>query len=52
MIVIDAMDLAILAIGAVLLGICGIVILIDRVVCAVHKWQQRRIDEAYKEDKE
>ena len=49
MIVIDAKDLVVLGVGAVLLVICGIVIVIDRIACAVKKRQQKRIDKAYKE---
>lgn len=52
MIVFNGMDLIILAIGAVLLAICGIILVIDRIAYAVKKRQQKRIDEAYKEEGE
>lgn len=49
MIVFNGMDLISLAIGAVLLIICGIILVIDRIAYAVKKRQQKRIDEAFKE---
>ena len=50
MIVFNGMDLIILAIGAVLLVICGIILVIDRIAYSVKKRQQKRIDEAYKQE--
>ena len=47
MIVFNGMDLIILAIGAVLLVVCGIILVIDRIACAVKKRQQKRIDKAF-----
>lgn len=52
MIVFNGMDLIILAIGAVLLVICGIILVIDRIAYAVKKRQQKRIDDAFKEEGE
>ena len=52
MIVFNGMDLIILAIGAVLLVICGIILVIDRIAHAVKKRQQKRIDEAFQEEGE
>jgi hypothetical protein len=52
MIVFDGLKLIGLAVMAVPFVICGIVILIDRIACAVHKWQQKRIDEAFKDEEE
>lgn len=56
MIVFNGMNLIILAVGvavgAVLLVICGIVIMVDRIAYAVKKRQQKRIDEAFKEEGE
>ena len=52
MIVFNGMDLIGLAIMAVLLVICGIILVIDRIACAVKKRQQKRIDEAFKEEGE
>ena len=52
MIVFDGLELIGLAIMAVLLVICGIALVIDRIVCAVKKRQQKHIDEAFKEDGE
>ena len=50
MIVFNGMDLIILAIGAVLLVICGVILAVDSIVCAVKKRQQKRIDDAFKEE--
>ena len=50
MIVFNGMDLIILAVGAVLLVICGIILVVDRIAYAVKKRQQKRIDDAFKED--
>ena len=50
MIVFNGMDLIILAVGAVLLVICGIVIMVERIAYAVKKRQQKCIDEAFKEE--
>lgn len=52
MIVFNGMDLIILAIGAVLLVLCGTILAVDRIAYAVKKRQQKRIDEAYKEEDE
>lgn len=52
MIVFDGLELIGLAVVAVLLVICGIIIVIDRIVYAVKKRQQKRIDDAFKEDGE
>lgn len=49
MIVFDGLELIGLAIMAVALVICGIVLVIDRIAYAVKKRQQKRIDEAFKE---
>ena len=49
MIVFNGMDLIIIAIGAVLLAICGIILVFDRIACSLRKRQQRKIDEAFKE---
>ena len=52
MIIFDGLELIGLAVMAVLLVICGIAIVIDRIVCDVKKRQQKRIDEAFKEEGE
>ena len=52
MIFFNGMDLILLAILAVLLVICGIILVIDRIAYAVKKRQQKRIDEAFKEEGE
>lgn len=52
MIVFNGMDLIGLAVMAVLLVSCVVALVIDRVAYAVKKCQQKRIDEAYKEDGE
>lgn len=52
MIVIDWMDLIALAIFTVLFVICGIALVVDRIAYAVKKRQQKRIDEAFKEEGE
>lgn len=52
MIVFNGMDLIWLAIGAVLLILCGIVLVIDRIAYAIKKRQQKRIDDAFKEEDE
>ena len=49
MIVFDGLELIGLAIMAVLLVICGIILVIDRIAYAVKKRQQKRIDDAFKE---
>ena len=51
MIVFDGLELIGLAIMVFLLIICGVVLVIDRIVYAVRKRQQARIDRAYKEDR-
>jgi len=50
MIVFNGMDLIGLAIMAVLLVICGIILFIGRIAYAVKKRQQKRIDDAFKEE--
>ena len=50
MIVFDGMHLIGLAILAVLLVICGIILVIDRIAYAVKKRQQKRINDAFKEE--
>lgn len=52
MIVFNGVDLIGLAVMAVLLVICGIILAIDRIAYAVKKRQQKRIDEAFKEEGE
>ena len=52
MIVFDGFELIGLAVMAVLLVICGIILVIDCIACAVKKRQQKRIDDAFKEDGE
>jgi len=52
MIVFNGLDLIGLAIMAALLVICGIILVIDRIAYAVKKRQQKRIDEAFKEEGE
>ena len=52
MIVFDGMDLIAIAILAAVFVICGIILLIDRIAFAVKKRQQKRIDEAFKEEGE
>lgn len=48
MIVFNGMDLIALAIMAVLLVICGIILVIDRIAYVVKKRQQKRINDASK----
>lgn len=50
MIVFNGMDLIVLVIMTALLVICGIILVIDRIACAVKKRQQKRIDNAFKEE--
>ena len=50
MIVFDGLELIGLAIMAVLLVICGIILVIDRIAYAVKKRQQKRINDAFKEE--
>lgn len=52
MIVFNGVDLIGLAVMAVLLVICGIILAIDRIAYVVKKRQQKRIDEAFKEEGE
>ena len=52
MIVFDGLTLIGFAILAVLLVICGIILVVDRIAYAVKKRQQKRINDAYKEDGE
>ena len=52
MIVFDGLKLIGLAIMAVLLFICGIILVVDRIAYAVKKRQQKRIDEAFKEEED
>lgn len=49
MIVFNGLELIGLAIMLGLLAICGIILVIDRIACAVKRRQQKRIDEAYNE---
>ena len=50
MIVFDGLKLIGLAIMAALFVICGIILAIDRIAYAVKKHQQKRIDDAFKEE--
>ena len=50
MIVFNGMDLIGLSIMAVLLVICGIILVIDRIAYAVKKHQQKRINDAFKQE--
>lgn len=52
MIVFNGMHLIGLAIMAVLLVICGIILVIDRIAYAVKKRQQKRINDSFKEEAE
>lgn len=52
MIVFDGLKLIGLAVMLVLLIICGIILVIDRIAYAVKKRQQKHIDEAFKEESE
>lgn len=52
MIVFDGLKLIGLAVMLVLLVICGIILVIDRIAYAVKKRQQKRIDDAFKEEGE
>lgn len=52
MIVFDGFKLIGLAFMLVLFAICVILFVIDRIVFAVKKRQQKRIDDAFKEDGE
>ena len=52
MIVFDGLKLIGLAVMLVLLVICGIILVIDRIAYAVKKRHQKRIDEAFKEEGE
>jgi hypothetical protein len=52
MIVFNGMDLIGLAVMLALLVICGIILVIDRIAYTVKKRQQKRIDEAFKEEGE
>lgn len=52
MIVFDGLELIGIAIMAAALVICGIILVIDRIACAVRARQQKRIDEAFKEEGE
>jgi hypothetical protein len=52
MIVFDGLELIGLAIMAVLFVICGILVVIDRIAYVLKKHQQKRIDDAFKEDEE
>lgn len=49
MIVFNGLELIGLAIMLGLLAILGILLVIDRIACAVKKRQQKQIDEAYKD---
>lgn len=50
MIVFDGLELIELAVIAGLLVICGIILVIDRIVYTVKKRQQKRIDDVFKEE--
>lgn len=52
MIVFNGMHLIGLAIMAVLLVICGIILVIDRIAYAMKKRQQKRINDSFKEEAE
>lgn len=52
MIVFDGLELIGLAVMAALLVILGIIFVIDRIAYAVKKRQQKRIDDAFKEEDE
>ena len=52
MIVFDGLKLIGLAVMLALLIICGIILVIDRIAHAVKKRQQKRINEAFKEEGE
>lgn len=52
MIVFDGLELIGLAIMAVLFVICGIILAINCIAFAVKKRQQKRIDDAFKEETE
>ena len=52
MIVFDGLELIGIAIMSVLLIVCGIMLVIDRIAYAGKKRQQKRIDEAFKEEGE
>ena len=52
MIFFNGMDLIGLAIMAVILVICGIILVIDRIAYAVKKRQQKRINDSFKEEAE
>jgi len=52
MIVFDELELIGLAIMAVLLVICGIILVIDRIAYAVKKRQQKQINDAFKKEAE
>lgn len=52
MIVFDGFELIGLAVMAALLVILGIILVIDRIAYAVKKRQQKRIDDAFKEEGE
>ena len=52
MIVFNGLELIGLAVTAVLLVICGIILVIDRIAYAVKKRKQKRIDDAFKEEDE
>ena len=50
MIVFDGLELIGLAVMGVLLVICGIILVIDRIACSVKKRQQKRINDAFKKE--
>ena len=52
MIVFNGMDLIGLTVMVALLIICGIILVVDRIAYVVKKRQQKRIDDAYKEERE
>ncbi len=52
MIVFDGMELIGIAFCVVLLIVFGILSVIDSIACAIKKRQQKRIDDAFKEESE
>ena len=52
MIVFDGFKLIGLAVMVVLFIICGIILVVDRIAYAVKKYQQKRIDDAFKKEDE
>lgn len=50
MIIFNGFDLISLAVMVVLLVICGVILVIERIAYNIKKRQQRRIDEVYKDE--